>query len=62
MASTRTESKPKTPPPSDEEAIVELQAPAAFGFSGTVKKYRLADAAAIDLLRAHGYTVVESAG
>ena len=62
MANTRTDpSKPKLSL-SDDEAIVELQAPASFGFSGTVKKYRLADAAAIELLRAHGYTVVDAAG
>jgi hypothetical protein len=45
-------------PPSDAE-IVELKPPAEFGFSGTVKYYRVADAATIALLQARGYMVVD---
>jgi len=38
---------------------VELRAPAEFGFSGTVKKHRVEDAATIRQLKSVGYTVVE---
>jgi hypothetical protein len=55
LASTRTDSKP-TASPSD---IVELKPPPAFGFSGTVKYDRVADAATIALLQARGYTPVD---
>ena len=59
MGNIRTESKPKPSPSDEEEAIVELKPPAAFGFSGTVKYYRVADAATIALLQARGYTTVD---
>jgi hypothetical protein len=61
LGSTGTQlSKPK-PPPSNDEAIVELKPPAAFGFSGTAKFFAVEQAALIAELLKRGYTKVEHA-
>lgn len=57
MASTRIE--PSKPKPSPSEEIVELRPPQEFGFSGTVKYYKVADAVTIAMLQARGYVVVD---
>ena len=58
MGRLLTEPSTTKPSPSDAE-IVELKPPAEFGFSGTVKYYRVADALTIAFLQARGYVVVD---
>jgi hypothetical protein len=57
LANTSINPKSKLSP-SDED-IVELCPPVAFGFSGTAKFYRVADAAMIAELLKRGYVVVD---
>jgi hypothetical protein len=57
LGSTRTDSKPK--PSQSEQAIVELQPPPAFGFSGTAKFLIVEDAVLIEELLKRGYTRVD---
>jgi hypothetical protein len=60
LASTPT--APSKAKQSQPDEIVELQPPAEFGFSGTVKFYRFAQAETISLLKSRGYVVVNQNG
>jgi hypothetical protein len=60
LASTTSATKAKpSPPPSDDEALVELRPPPGAGFSGTAKFYAVAQAPLIAELLKRGYTTVE---
>ena len=50
---------PSSAKPSPPDEIVELRAPADFGFSGTVKLYRREHASTIALLQSKGYEAVD---
>jgi len=58
LGSTRTAPSSAKPSPSDDE-IVELRPPAEYGFSGTHKVYRIANAKDLAFFLERGYTIVE---